>query len=54
MYVQIDQIEYQIIGYIDKHQIKYCDYLKNLADRYGLKKMYICIHNQKFLITKNE
>lgn len=46
-FVSIDQIENQIIQYIDKNKIVYCDYLKDVCNKYELKSMYLDIHNKK-------
>lgn len=47
-HLTIDKLEAQIIKYIDKNKIKYCDYLKGICNKYQLKSMYLDMHNKKF------
>lgn len=46
IYCSIKIIENQIIQYINKNRIKYCDYLKYLCKKYQLKAMYLDMHNK--------
>lgn len=44
----INRLEEKIVKYIECKQIEYCEYLKELCGRYGLKLMYLSMHNRKF------
>jgi len=45
--LSIDKIDKQLVGFIELHNIPVDDWLKNFIERYGLKYMYLYIHNKK-------
>ena len=45
--LSIDKIEHQILNYLLNHNISPDVWMEGLVARYGLKYLYLCMHNKK-------
>lgn len=48
IHISVNQIEDQIIQYIDTNHIAHCEYLKSICKKYQLKWMYLDMHNKSY------